>query len=323
MFKSKKSSKNQVQSFKVKHNNGIVLASAGMPIITYEGRYLQVNGVRRVIEVAKMQPKMWNNIKSLKEFATTAPGQGHDLDDQLYVLIMPEWAFKKFKLFKPMSGKDIDRAVAYMVAKYIFDKSFVEGDMTFINASMFINDIVTKMDDECVDEAYCAVVRILQMFADKDGYIGDSDIEMAARFIACMTENCNTNAVKKAVMKAAKASDKDMNKLWKSDKKASKKKMKDGSNMDLDPFFSDEADDDSDMMDDEPTSNESNEVKESVKAETSTAEEEAPAPIHDLGDEVEDSSEENEEAPDEELIEEATIVPEEDDEDPIPVNKPE
>ncbi len=320
MFNKKSSKKNQVQSFKVKHNNGIVLASAGMPIITYEGRYLQVNGVRRVIEVAKMQPKMWNNIKSLKEFATTAPGQGHDPDDQLYVMIMPEWAFKKFKLFKPMNGKEIDRAVAYMVAKYVFDKSFVEGDMTFASASMFINDIVTKMDDECVDEAYCAIVRILQMFADKDGYIGDTDIEMAARFISCITENCSTNAVKKAILKAMKASGKDMNKLWKSDKKASKKKKKEGSSMDLDPFFSDSTEDDSDMMDDEPAE----EVPDAnaVDEKSSKEEEEAPAPIHDLSDEVEDSDAEDEEVPDEELIEEAKIIPE-DDEDPIPVNKPE
>ena len=320
MFKKKSTNKNQVQSFKVKHNNGIVLASAGMPIITYDGRYLQVNGVRRVIEVAKMQPKMWNNIKSLKEFATTAPGQGHDLDDQLYVLIMPEWAFNKFKLFKPMSGKEIDRAVAYMVAKYIFDKSFVEGDMTFVSASMFISDIVAKMDDECAEEAYCAIVRILQMFSDNDGYIGNADVEMAARFIACITENCNTNAVKKAILKAMKTSGKDMNKLWKSDKKSSKKKKKEGSSMNLDSFFSDNDEDDSDMMDDDPV--EESPKDETIEEKPSTEEEEAPAPIHDLGDDVEDTEFEDEEAPDKELIEEAKIIPEED-EDPIPVNKPE
>ncbi len=265
----KNKSQDQKMSFKVLMNDEhAATIAAGMPVLLYDGRYLNHNGVRRTIEIAKLAPKLWTRIPALESLKSGA--FGYAPDQMVYAIVMPSWAFRKFQLFKPMKKKDIDRAISYMAAKAIFENAFMDTDITKISASMFLDSINTTIGMGKSQESYCNIMRVLQMFEDKDGYLSSTDIEMASEFIAAICEDCNAADIRKAVAHAAKTSWKDINKSWKKDKNDTKKKKKNGdslnikSNLDA-AMYPDEDDDD---MEDEPPIEEkpkSSEKKESAE----------------------------------------------------------
>ena len=246
--------KNQDQklSFKVLMNDGhAATLAAGMPILLYDGRYLKHNDVRRTIEIAKLAPKLWTRIPALESLKTS---YGCEPEQTIYAIVMPSWAFKKFQLFKPMKKKDIHRTVSYMAAKAIFADAFMDADVTTISASMFLDSINTNIGMEKSQKSYCNIMRVLQMFEDKDGYLSSTDIEMASVFIAAICEDCNAADIRKAVAHAAKISGKDIVKTWKKDRKDTKKKKKNGDSLNVKPnidavMYPDE---DDDMDEDEP-----------------------------------------------------------------------
>lgn len=248
----KNKNQDQKMSFKVLMNDGhAATLAASMPILLYDGRYLQHNGVRRTIEVAKLAPKLWTRIPALESLKTS---YGCEPDQTVYAIVMPSWAFKKFQLFKPMKKKDIHRTVSYMAAKAIFADAFMDTDVTMISASMFLDSVNTNIGMEKSQKNYCNIMRVLQMFEDKDGYLSSTDIEMAAVFIAAICEDCNAADIRKSVAHAAKISGKDIVKTWKKDRKDTKKKKKNGDSLNVKPnldavMYPDE---DDDMDEDEP-----------------------------------------------------------------------
>ena len=339
--------KNQDQklSFKVLMNDGhAATLAASMPILLYDGRYLKHNDVRRTIEIAKLAPKLWTRIPALESLKTSF---GRAPDQTVYAIVMPSWAFKKFQLFKPMKKKDIDRTVSYMAAKAIFDNAFMDTDITKISASMFLDSVNTNIGMEKSQKNYCNIMRVLQMFEDKDGYLSSTDIEMASVFIAAICEDCNAADIRKAVAHAAKISGKDIVKTWKKDRKDTKKKKKNGDSLNIKPnmdavMYPDEDDDD---MEDEPpieekpnpnppkakeemdkvtdSSNDADKVDNTEKkvtknlkndsADEEDGADEEPTGLRDMsGDDVEETDPEDE-VPEQPLVEQATIVPEEDD----------
>ena len=343
MFKNK--NHDQKLSFKVLMNDGhAATLAASMPILLYDGRYLQHNGVRRTIEVAKLAPKLWTRIPALESLKTSF---GRAPDQTVYAIVMPSWAFKKFQLFKPMKKKDIDRTVSYMAAKAIFDNAFMDTDITKISASMFLDSVNTNIGMEKSQKSYCNIMRVLQMFEDKDGYLSSTDIEMASVFIAAICEDCNAADIRKAVAHAAKISGKDIVKTWKKDRKDTKKKKKNGDSLNIKPnmdavMYPDEDDDD---MEDEPpieekpnpnppkakeemdkvtdSSNDADKVDNTEKkvtknlknysADEEDGADEEPTGLRDMsGDDVEETDPEDE-VPEQPLVEQATIIPEEDD----------
>ena len=343
MFKIK--NHDQKLSFKVLMNDGhAATLAASMPILMYDGRYLQHNGVRRTIEVSKLAPKLWTRIPALESLKTSF---GRAPDQTVYAIVMPSWAFKKFQLFKPMRKKDIDRTVSYMAAKAIFDNAFMDTDITKISASMFLDSVNTNIGMEKSQKSYCNIMRVLQMFEDKDGYLSSTDIEMASVFIAAICEDCNAADIRKAVAHAAKISGKDIVKTWKKDRKDTKKKKKNGDSLNIKPnmdavMYPDEDDDD---MEDEPpieekpnpnppkakeemdkvtdSSNDADKVDNTEKkvtknlkndsADEEDGADEEPTGLRDMsGDDVEETDPEDE-VPEQPLVEQATIVPEEDD----------
>ena len=343
MFKNK--NHDQKLSFKVLMNDGhAATLAASMPILLYDGRYLKHNDVRRTIEIAKLAPKLWTRIPAL-EFLKTSFGRAPD--QTVYAIVMPSWAFKKFQLFKPMRKKDIDRTVSYMAAKAIFDNAFMDTDITKISASMFLDSVNTNIGMEKSQKSYCNIMRVLQMFEDKDGYLSSTDIEMASVFIAAICEDCNAADIRKAVAHAAKISGKDIVKTWKKDRKDTKKKKKNGDSLNIKPnmdavMYPDEDDDD---MEDEPpieekpnpnppkakeemdkvtdSSNDADKVDNTEKkvtknlkndsADEEDGADEEPTGLRDMsGDDVEETDPEDE-VPEQPLVEQATIVPEEDD----------
>lgn len=343
MFKIK--NHDQKLSFKVLMNDGhAATLAASMPILLYDGRYLKHNDVRRTIEIAKLAPKLWTRIPALESLKTSF---GRAPDQTIYAIVMPSWAFKKFQLFKPMKKKDIDRTVSYMAAKAIFDNAFMDTDITKISASMFLDSVNTNIGMEKSQKSYCNIMRVLQMFEDKDGYLSSTDIEMASVFIAAICEDCNAADIRKAVAHAAKISGKDIVKTWKKDRKDTKKKKKNGDSLNIKPnmdavMYPDEDDDD---MEDEPpieekpnpnppkakeemdkvtdSSNDADKVDNTEKkvtknlkndsADEEDGADEEPTGLRDMsGDDVEETDPEDE-VPEQPLVEQATIVPEEDD----------
>lgn len=343
MFKNK--NHDQKLSFKVLMNDGhAATLAASMPILLYDGRYLQHNGVRRTIEVAKLAPKLWTRIQALESLKTS---YGCEPDQTIYAIVMPSWAFKKFQLFKPMRKKDIDRTVSYMAAKAIFSDAFMDTDVTTISASMFLDSVNTKIGTEKSQKSYCHIMRVLQMFEDKDGYLSSTDIEMASVFIAAICEDCNAADIRKAVAHAAKISGKDIVKTWKKDRKDTKKKKKNGDSLNVKPnldavMYPDE---DDDMDEDEPpieekpnpnppkakeemdkatdasnaadkVDNTEKKVTKNLKNDSADEEDgadEEPTGLRDMsGDDVEETDPEDE-VPEQPLVEQATIIPEEDD----------
>ena len=339
--------KNQDQklSFKVLMNDGhAATLAASMPILLYDGRYLKHNDVRRTIEIAKLAPKLWTRIPALESLKTSF---GRAPDQTVYAIVMPSWAFKKFQLFKPMRKKDIDRTVSYMAAKAIFDNAFMDTDITKISASMFLDSVNTNIGMEKSQKSYCHIMRVLQMFEDKDGYLSSTDIEMASVFIAAICEDCNAADIRKAVAHAAKISGKDIVKTWKKDRKDTKKKKKNGDSLNIKPnmdavMYPDE---DDDMEEDEPpidekpipdspkakeemdkatdASNDADKIADAAKKvaknpKANSADEDEdldaePVGLRDMsGDDVEETDPEDE-VPEQPLVEQATIVPEEDD----------
>lgn len=343
MFKNK--NQDQKLSFKVLMNDGhAATLAASMPILLYDGRYLKHNDVRRTIEIAKLAPKLWNKIPALESLKTSF---GRSPDQTVYAVVMPSWAFKKFQLFKPMKKKDIDRTVSYMAAKAIFDNAFMDTDITKISASMFLDSVNTNIGMEKSQKSYCHIMRVLQMFEDKDGYLSSTDIEMASVFIAAICEDCNAADIRKAVAHAAKISGKDFSKSWKKDCKDTKKKKKNGDSLNVKPnldavMYPDE---DDDMDEDEPPIEEkpipdhskakeemesttdannaadkvdNTEKKVTKNPEIDSADEDEdlnaePVGLRDMsGDDVEEIDSEDE-VPEQPLVEQATIIPEEDD----------
>lgn len=250
MFKKNKN-QDQKMTFKVLMSDGhAATIAAVMPILLYDGRYLKHNGVRRTIEIAKLAPKLWTRIPALETLKTSF---GCEPDQTVYAIVMPSWAFKKFRLFKPMKKKDIDRTVSYMAAKAIFEDAFMDTNITTISASMFLDSVNTNIGMEKSQKNYCAIMRVLQMFEDKDGYLSSTDVEMASEFIAAICEDCNAADIRKAVAHAAKICGKDIGKSWKKDCKDTKKKKKNGDPLNVKANL--EAvmypDEDDDMEDDE------------------------------------------------------------------------
>ena len=339
--------KNQDQklSFKVLMNDGhAATLAASMPILLYDGRYLKHNDVRRTIEIAKLAPKLWTRIPALESLKTSF---GRAPDQTVYAIVMPSWAFKKFQLFKPMRKKDIDRTVSYMAAKAIFDNAFMDTDITKISASMFLDSVNTNIGMEKSQNSYCHIMRVLQMFEDKDGYLSSTDIEMASVFIAAICEDCNAADIRKAVAHAAKISGKDIVKTWKKDRKDTKKKKKNGDSLNVklnidSVMYPDE---DDDMDEDEPpieekpipdppktkekmnkatdasnvagskTADAERKVTENPKNDSADEDEDLdaePIGLRDMsGDDVEEIDSEDE-VPEQPLVEQATIIPEED-----------
>lgn len=343
MFKNK--NHDQKLSFKVLMNDGhAATLAASMPILLYEGRYLKHNDVRRTIEIAKLAPKLWTRIPALESLKTSF---GRSPDQTVYAIVMPSWAFKKFQLFKPMRKKDIDRTVSYMAAKAIFDNAFMDTDITKISASMFLDSVNTNIGMEKSQKSYCNIMRVLQMFEDKDGYLSSTDIEMASVFIAAICEDCNAADIRKAVAHAAKISGKDIVKTWKKDRKDTKKKKKNDDSLNVKPnldavMYPDE---DDDMEEDEPpidekpipdppkekeemdkvtdASNDADKIADAAKkvtknlkndsADEEDGADEEPTGLRDMsGDDVEETDPEDE-VPEQPLVEQATIIPEEDD----------
>ena len=343
MFKNK--NHDQKLSFKVLMNDGhAATLAASMPILLYDGRYLKHNDVRRTIEIAKLAPKLWTRIPALESLKTSF---GRAPDQTVYAIVMPSWAFKKFQLFKPMRKKDIDRTVSYMASKAIFADAFMDTDVTTISASMFLDSVNTKIGMEKSQKSYCHIMRVLQMFEDKDGYLSSTDIEMASVFIAAICEDCNAADIRKSVAHAAKISGKDIVKTWKKDRKDTKKKKKNGDSLNIKPnmdavMYPDEDDDD---MEDEPpieekpnpnppkakeemdkatdASNDADKIADAAKKvaknpKANSADEDEdldaePVGLRDMsGDDVEETDPEDE-VPEQPLVEQATIVPEEDD----------
>ena len=343
MFKIK--NHDQKLSFKVLMNDGhAATLAASMPILLYDGRYLKHNDVRRTIEIAKLAPKLWTRIPALESLKTSF---GRAPDQTVYAIVMPSWAFKKFQLFKPMRKKDIDRTVSYMAAKAIFDNAFMDTDITKISASMFLDSVNTNIGMEKSQKSYCNIMRVLQMFEDKDGYLSSTDIEMASVFIAAICEDCNAADIRKAVAHAAKISGKDIVKTWKKDRKDTKKKKKNDDSLNVKPNIDSVMypDEDDDMDEDEPpieekpnpnppkakeemdkvtdVSNDADKITDvekkvdkNPKANSADEDEDLdaePVGLRDMsGDDVEETDPEDE-VPEQPLVEQATIVPEEDD----------
>lgn len=327
--------KNQDQklSFKVLMNDGhAATLAAGMPILLYDGRYLKHNDVRRTIEIAKLAPKLWTRIPALESLKTS---YGCEPEQTIYAIVVPSWAFKKIQLFKPMKKKDIHRTVSYMAAKAIFADAFMDTDVTTISASMFLDSVNTNIGMEKSQKNYCNIMRVLQMFEDKDGYLSSTDIEMAAVFIAAICEDCNAADIRKAVAHAAKISGKDIVKTWKKDRKDTKKKKKNGDSLNVKPnldavMYPDE---DDDMDEDEPPIEEKpipDPPKEKMDKATGAERKATENPKNDSVDEDEDLDTEpiglweisgddveepdsEDEVPEQPLVEQATIIPEEDD----------
>lgn len=329
----KNKNRDKKMTFKVLMNDGhAATLAAGMPILLYDGRYLQHNGVRRTIEVSKLAPKLWTRIPALESLKTS---YGCEPEQTIYAIVMPSWAFKKFQLFKPMKKKDIHRTVSYMAAKAIFADAFMDTDVTTISASMFLDSVNTNIGMEKSQKNYCNIIRVLQMFEDKDGYLSSTDIEMAAVFIAAICEDCNAADIRKAVAHAAKISGKDIVKTWKKDRKDTKKKKKNGDSLNVKPnldavMYPDE---DDDMDEDEPPIEEKpipDPPKEKMDKATGAERKATENPKNDSvdededldtepiglwdmsGDDVEETGSEDE-VPEQPLVEQATIIPEEDD----------
>lgn len=343
MFKNK--NHDQKLSFKVLMNDGhAATLAASMPILLYDGRYLKHNDVRRTIEIAKLAPKLWTRIPALESLKTSF---GRAPDQTVYAIVMPSWAFKKFQLFKPMRKKDIDRTVSYMAAKAIFDNAFMDTDITKISASMFLDSVNTNIGMEKSQKSYCHIMRVLQMFEDKDGYLSSTDIEMASVFIAAICEDCNAADIRKAVAHAAKISGKDIVKTWKKDRKDTKKKKKNDDSLNVKPNLDavmypdedDEMEEDEPPIDEKPipdppkakeemdkvtdASNDADKIADAEKKvaknpKANSADEDEdldaePVGLRDMsGDDVEETDPEDE-VPEKPLVEQATIVPEEDD----------
>lgn len=265
MFGFGKKNVDQRMSFKVLvHNGNIATMCAGMPILVYDGRYITINGVRRIIEVAKLQPRLWNRIPALKDLKEK---MGYEADDIIYALVIPSWTMQKFKLFKPMNQKDIDRTISYLAAKYIFGNTFMDTNSTSTSTMMFLDGINGKLGMEASQKNYCAIMRVLQMFEDKDGYLTSTDLDMAAQFIAAITEDCNAADIRNAVAKAAKTSGKDIGKVWKKDKKDTRKKKKNGDSLNVEVAINTimYGDSDDDMDDEPPVEEKPSDEKKSKK----------------------------------------------------------
>ena len=340
----KNKNQDKKMTFKVLMNDGhAATLAAGMPILLYDGRYLQHNGVRRTIEVSKLAPKLWTRIPALESLKTS---YGCEPEQTIYAIVMPSWAFKKIQLFKPMKKKDIHRTISYMAAKAIFSDAFMDADVTTISASMFLDSINTNIGMEKSQKNYCNIMRVLQMFEDKDGYLSSTDIEMAAVFISAICEDCNAADIRKAVAHAAKISGKDIVKTWKKDRKDTKKKKKNGDSLNIKPnldavMYPDEDDDmdeDEPPIEEKPISDPSKEKEKmnkstdanNVAGKTADAERKATEnPKNDSVDEDEDLDTEpiglweisgddveeidsEDEVPEQPLVEQATIIPEED-----------
>lgn len=208
-----------------KFQDGHIAMLAGIPVMTYEKKYITPLGVTSTVTIARFNAAKAEQNPEIAEWYAKFKKE-YPTESGVTVAIVPDWMYKKFVLFKPCSKKDAEMTLAYELAKSKLHLSMSREELAEV-----INDFAESVDSDQTRKYSAQITRIMRMFDIIVDYsapseINSVDLELCSQFMAAIAIGTSPEHIRYAIRKAARPSNSAIDKEWKRCKKESKKTEK-------------------------------------------------------------------------------------------------
>ena len=275
--------------------NGKLATFENFLILQVNSRYIvTANGdVRTLCTLCQLDHKLWSSNSLIREWAKSHYFDP-DKDGELRIpaVIVPAWALKKIKFFKPTSGKNIKRTIAYLIAQQTFSMEYMTPDLAIRHLSD-LGKSIADSDEKMNQKNFKRLEYLIDMLTQKkeSSVLSDAEIEMVVQFIAAITEGVKPRDIHHAVSVCARRRNADIQKKYRQTKTRRKdgKAPKDYSDYAAPASSKLRVDDDDDDMDDDDDDTSTSDVLEQLKKRAEEAEAEE-ADDEDDSDETEEAA---------------------------------
>ena len=240
-------------------------------ILQVDSRYVvTANGdVRTLCTMCKLSHKLWSSNKLICEWAKSHyfdPDEDGEL--RIPAVIVPAWALKKIKFFKPTSSKNIKRTIAYLIAQQTFSMEYITPDLAIQRLSD-LGKSIADSDEKMNQKNFKRLEYLIDMLTQKkeSSVLSDAEIEMVVQFIAAITEGVKPRDIHHAVSVCARRRNADIQKKYRQTKTRRKdgKAPKDYSDYAAPASSKLRVEDDDDDMDDDDDDASTSDVLEQLK----------------------------------------------------------
>ena len=208
--------------------NGKLATFENFLILQVNSRYVvTANGdVRTLCTLCKISHKLWSSNSLICDWAKSH-GYDPDKDSELRVpaVIVPAWALKKIKFFKPTSSKNVKRAIAYLIAQQTFPMEYITPDLAIQRLSD-LGKPIADSDEKMNQKNFKRLEYLIDMLTQKkeSSVLSDAEIEMVVQFIAAITEGVKPRDIHHAVSICVRKRNADIQKKY----RQTKTRRKDG-----------------------------------------------------------------------------------------------
>ena len=251
--------------------NGKLATFENFLILQVDSRYVvTANGdVRTLCTLCKLSHKLWSSNKLICEWAKSHyfdPDEDGEL--RIPAVIVPAWALKKIKFFKPTSSKNIKRTIAYLIAQQTFSMEYITPDLAIQRLSD-LGKSIADSDEKMNQKNFKRLEYLIDMLTQKkeSSVLSDAEIEMVVQFIAAITEGVKPRDIHHAVSVCARRRNADIQKKYRQTKTRRKdgKAPKDYSDYAAPASSKLRVEDDDDDMDDDDDDASTSDVLEQLK----------------------------------------------------------
>lgn len=208
--------------------NGKLATFENFLILQVNSRYIvTANGdVRTLCTLCQLDHKLWSSNSLIREWAKSHYFDP-DKDGELRIpaVIIPAWALRKIKFFKPTSSKNIKRTIAYLIAQQTFSMEYMTPDLAIRHLSD-LGKSIADSDEKMNQKNFKRLEYLIDMLTQKkeSSVLSDAEIEMVVQFIAAITEGVKPCDIYHAVSVCARRRNADIQKKY----RQTKTRRKDG-----------------------------------------------------------------------------------------------
>lgn len=208
--------------------NGKLATVENFLILQVNSRYIvTANGdVRTLCTLCQLDHKLWSSNSLIREWAKSHYFDP-DKDGELRIpaVIIPAWALRKIKFFKPTSSKNIKRTIAYLIAQQTFSMEYMTPDLAIRHLSD-LGKSIADSDEKMNQKNFKRLEYLIDMLTQKkeSSVLSDAEIEMVVQFIAAITEGVKPRDIYHAVSVCARRRNADIQKKY----RQTKTRRKDG-----------------------------------------------------------------------------------------------
>lgn len=251
--------------------NGKLATFENFLILQVNSRYIvTANGdVRTLCTLCLLDHKLWSSNSLIREWAKSHYFDP-DKDGELRIpaVIVPAWALKKIKFFKPTSSKNIKRTIAYLIAQQTFSMEYMTPDLAIRHLSD-LGKSIADSDEKMNQKNFKRLEYLIDMLTQKkeSSVLSDAEIEMVVQFIAAITEGVKPRDIHHAVSVCARKRNADIQKKYRQTKTRRKdgKAPKDYSDYAAPASSKLRVEDDDDDMDDDDDDTSTSDILEQLK----------------------------------------------------------